>query len=344
MGVILAILLFSAIIIIHELGHFLLAKANKIRVDEFSLGLGPTLFGRQIGETKFSLKVLPFGGACMMGEDDVEDTSEGSFNSKSVWARISVIVAGPLFNLILGWILCVIMAAWIGYAAPVVTAVEEGYSAAEQGLQAGDVITGIGGKRVHLWDEISLKNLMNTNAEPLEVTYSRNGEETTITVEPRKLENDLFPRMGIEGPVKRTRTGIFGSLKYGVYTTKYWIDYTFGSLKMLVTGQVGVKDMSGPVGIVDVVDETYQSSIQYGIKNVVLNLMKLCILISVNLGIMNLLPLPALDGGRLVFLILEAIRGRRVAPEREGMVHFAGFMALMVLMVIVMYNDIMRLF
>lgn len=344
MGVILAILLFSAIIIIHELGHFLLAKANKIRVDEFSLGLGPTLFGRQIGETKFSLKVLPFGGACMMGEDDVEDTSEGSFNSKSVWARISVIVAGPLFNLILGWILCVIMAAWIGYAAPVVTAVEEGYSAAEQGLQAGDVITGIGGKRVHLWDEISLKNLMNTNAEPLEVTYSRNGEETTITVEPRKLENDLFPRMGIEGPVKRTRTGIFGSLKYGVYTTKYWIDYTFGSLKMLVTGQVGVKDMSGPVGIVDVVDETYQSSIQYGIKNLVLNLMKLCILISVNLGIMNLLPLPALDGGRLVFLILEAIRGRRVAPEREGMVHFAGFMALMVLMVIVMYNDIMRLF
>lgn len=344
MGVILAILLFSAIIIIHELGHFLLAKANKIRVDEFSLGLGPTLFGRQIGETKFSLKVLPFGGACMMGEDDVEDTSEGSFNSKSVWARISVIVAGPLFNLILGWILCVIMAAWIGYAAPVVTAVEKGYSAAEQGLQAGDVITGIGGKRVHLWDEISLKNLMNTNAEPLEVTYSRNGEETTITVEPRKLENDLFPRMGIEGPVKRTRTGIFGSLKYGVYTTKYWIDYTFGSLKMLVTGQVGVKDMSGPVGIVDVVDETYQSSIQYGIKNVVLNLMKLCILISVNLGIMNLLPLPALDGGRLVFLILEAIRGRRVAPEREGMVHFAGFMALMVLMVVVMYNDIMRLF
>lgn len=344
MGIILAILLFSAIIIIHELGHFLLAKANKIRVDEFSLGLGPTLFGRQIGETKFSLKALPFGGACMMGEDDVEDTSEGSFNSKSVWVRISVIVAGPLFNLILGWILCVIMAAWIGYAAPVVTAVDEGYSAAEQGLQAGDVITGINGKRIHLWDEISLKNLMNTNAEPLEVTYSRNGEETTIIVKPRKLENDVFPRMGIEGPVKRTRTGLFGSLKYGVYTTKYWVEYTFGSLKMLVTGQVGVKDMSGPVGIVDVVDETYQNSIPYGIKNVVLNLMKLCILLSVNLGIMNLLPLPALDGGRLIFLVLEAIRGRRVAPEREGMVHFAGFMALMVLMAVVMYNDIMRLF
>ena len=101
MGIILSILLFSAIIIIHELGHFLLAKANGIRVDEFSLGLGPTLFGKQFGETKFSVKLLPFGGACMMGEDDVEDISEGSFNSKSVWARMSVIVAGPLFNLIL---------------------------------------------------------------------------------------------------------------------------------------------------------------------------------------------------------------------------------------------------
>ena len=115
MGIILAILLFSAIIIIHELGHFLLAKANGIRVDEFSLGLGPTLFGKQFGETKFSVKLLPFGGACMMGEDDVEDISEGSFNSKSVWARMSVIVAGPLFNLILAWILCMIMIAWVGY-------------------------------------------------------------------------------------------------------------------------------------------------------------------------------------------------------------------------------------
>ena len=137
MGIVLAILLFSLIIIIHELGHFSLAKANKIRVDEFSLGLGPTLFGKVIGGTKFSLKLLPFGGACMMGEDDADDMSEGSFNSKSVWARMSVIVAGPLFNLILGWLLCMIMVGWIGYAAPVITEVRDGYAAKEQGIQAG---------------------------------------------------------------------------------------------------------------------------------------------------------------------------------------------------------------
>lgn len=344
MGIILAILLFSAIIIIHELGHFLLAKANKIRVDEFSLGLGPTLFGKQIGETKFSIKLLPFGGACMMGEDEIDDMSEGSFNSKSVWARMSVIVAGPAFNLILGWILCVIMVAWIGYVAPVVTGVDEGYAAKEQGIQAGDVITEVNGKNIHLWDDISLENLTNANGEPVEITYARDGEETTVVVEPRKLEGDAYARLGIIGPSERTRTGIFSSLKYGVYTVKYWVDYTFECLKMLVSGQVGIKDLSGPVGIVDVVDDAYQSSRQYGVATVVLNMMNLCILITANLGIMNLLPIPALDGGRLVFLILEAIRKKRIPPEKEGMVHFAGFAVLMVLMVVVMYNDIMKLF
>ena len=116
MGIIIAILMFSGIIIFHELGHFLLAKKNKIRVDEFSLGLGPTLFGKEFGGTKFCVKLLPFGGACMMGEDDADDMSEGSFNSKSVWARMSVIVAGPLFNLILAWIMCTIVVAWVVYA------------------------------------------------------------------------------------------------------------------------------------------------------------------------------------------------------------------------------------
>ena len=130
MGIIIAILLFSFIIIFHELGHFLLAKANGIRVDEFSLGLGPTLIGKQIGETKFSLKLLPFGGACMMGEDDADDMSEGSFNSKSVWARISVIAAGPAFNLILAWIFCVIIILSVGYRPAEISGVSEGYSAA----------------------------------------------------------------------------------------------------------------------------------------------------------------------------------------------------------------------
>ena len=319
MGIILAILLFSAIIIIHELGHFLLAKANGIRVDEFSLGLGPTLFGKQFGETKFSVKLLPFGGACMMGEDDVEDISEGSFNSKSVWARMSVIVAGPLFNLILAWILCMIMIAWVGYRTPVVGGVIDGYSAQEQGLSEGDVITKIGGRSVHIWNDISLYNLTHSEEKEVEITYKRDGK------------------------THMERPGFFGTLKYGAYTVKYWIDYTVDSLRMLVTGRVGMKDLSGPVGIVSAVDGVYQEAAPAGLSVIILNLMNIGILITANLGVMNLLPLPALDGGRLVFLIIEAIRGKRVSPDKEGMVHFAGFALLMVLMVVVMFNDIMKL-
>lgn len=342
MGIILAILLFSAIVIFHELGHFLLAKKNKIRVDEFSLGLGPTIFGKQFGETKFSLKLLPFGGACMMGEDDVDDMSEGSFNSKSVWARMSVIVAGPVFNLILAWILCMIIIGWTGYRAPVVSSVTDGYSAQEEGIEPGDVIKKIGGKTVHIWNDISLYNMMHAGTKSVEVKYERDGKDYTVVLEPKQNEGDAFPLLGITGG-EMVRPGVIGTVRYGAYTVKYWITYTVDSLKMLISGKVGVKDLSGPVGIVSAVDNVYQEAAPAGMAVVILNLLNIGVLLTANLGVMNLLPLPALDGGRLVFLIIEAVRGKRVPPEKEGMVHFAGFVLLMALMVVIMFNDILKL-
>lgn len=342
MGIILAILLFSAIVIFHELGHFLLAKKNKIRVDEFSLGLGPTIFGKQFGETKFSLKLLPFGGACMMGEDDVDDMSEGSFNSKSVWARMSVIVAGPVFNLILAWILCMIIIGWTGYRAPIVSNVTDGYSAQEEGIEPGDVIKKIGGKSVYIWNDISLYNMMHAGIKSVEVEYERDGKDYTVVLEPKQNEGDAFPLLGITGG-EMVRPGLLGTVRYGAYTVKYWITYTVDSLKMLVGGKVGVKDLSGPVGIVSAVDNVYQEAAPAGMVVVILNLLNIGVLLTANLGVMNLLPLPALDGGRLVFLIIEAVRGKRVPPEKEGMVHFAGFVLLMALMVVIMFNDILKL-
>lgn len=343
MGIIIAIILFSFIIIFHELGHFLLAKANGIRVDEFSLGLGPTLIGKEIGGTKFCIKLLPFGGACMMGEDDADDMSEGSFNSKSVWARISVIAAGPVFNLILAWIMSVIIILFVGYQPTTISGVSDGYSAQEQGMQAGDEIREINGRRVYIWNDISLYTLTHPGETTLEVVYERDGEEYTAVLEARQLDGDTSPKLGVisSGSVK---PGILGTLEYGVYTVRYWVTYAIDSLRMLVTGQVGVRDMSGPVGIVSAVDGIYQAAAPQGALMVVLNLMNFGVLISANLGVMNLLPIPALDGGRLVFLIVEAVRRKRIPPEKEGMVHFAGFALLMVLMVVVMYNDILRLF
>ncbi len=343
MGIVIAILLFSAIVIFHELGHFLLAKANGIRVDEFSLGLGPTLFGKEIGGTKFTVNLLPFGGACVMGEDDADDMSEGSFNSKSVWQRISVIIAGPLFNLILALILCIIMIGWIGYRSPLVGEVTDGYAAAEQGMQAGDLITEINGRNVYLWDEITLYNLSSKAGDVVEVTYERDGQEYTANLEMKQLEGDSYARLGIVSTSERTKPGIIGTVQYGAYTVRYWVNYTIESLKMLLTGQVGIDQMSGPVGIVDAVDTTYQQTKSSGWQAVVLNMMNIAILLTANLGVINLLPLPALDGGRLLFLLIEAIRGKRVPPEKEGKVHFAGFVLLMILMVVVMFNDIRKI-
>ena len=343
MGIIIAILLFSFIIIFHELGHFLLAKLNGIRVDEFSLGLGPTIIGKQIGDTFFSLKLLPFGGACMMGEDDTDDMSEGSFNSKSVWARISVIAAGPVFNLILAWIFCVILVGAPGYPSTEISAVSDGYSAQEEGIQAGDVIKEINGRNTHIWDDVQLYTLTHPDDTPYEVVYERDGKAYTAQIEPRQLEGDASPLLGVTGG-NFERPGIFGSMQYGLYRLKYWMNYTVDSLRMLVSGQVGIKDMSGPVGIVTVVDSVYESAAPAGIAAIILSLMNFGTFLSANLGVVNLLPIPALDGGRLVFLIVEAVRRKRIPPEKEGMVHFAGFALLMVLMVVVMFNDIMKLF
>ena len=329
MGIIIAILLFSGIIIIHELGHFTLAKLNGIRVDEFSLGMGPTLFGKEFKGTKFSLKLLPLGGACMMGEDDADDTSEGSFNSKSVWARISVIAAGPLFNFILALLMSAILVGAAGYAVPVIQEVESGSSGSEQGLKKGDVITEINGKKIHIYEEFQLYNLTHSTSDTAELTFERDGKEHTIQMEKRQFGDETTKRMGFTYSAEVEKPGFFKSIQYGAYTAKYWVEYTLECLKMLLTGEVGVNQLSGPVGIVEVVNDTYDAAAPSGWSAVILSMMNLGILISANLGVMNLLPLPALDGGRLVFFILEVLRGKPVKKEHEGMVHFVGMILLL---------------
>lgn len=342
MGIILAFLVFGLIIMIHELGHFLLAKKNGIRVDEFSIGMGPRLLSKEIGETRYSLKLLPIGGSCMMGEDDVDDVSEGSFNSKSVWARMSVIAAGAVFNFILAFVFSVILVAWVGYDKPVISGVTPGFSAEAEGLQAGDRIVKMNGKKINIWREVVYYNAFH-QGEPVDMVYERDGEKREVTVTPQKDENGRYI-VGVLSPGKNEKANVFTALQYGIYEVKFWISTTLESLKMLVTGSVGMNELSGPVGIVNMVDDTYQQTKSAGIAVVIIEMMNIGILLSANLGVMNLLPLPALDGGRLVFLVVEAVRGKRVPPDKEGMVHFAGLMLLFALMIFVMFNDIKRIF
>lgn len=341
MGLILALLLFSFIVFFHELGHFLLARKNGIYVEEFCIGMGPVLVKKKGKETTYSIRLLPIGGACMMGEDEVENLDEKSFNNKSVWARISVIAAGPVFNFILAFILSVIVVSWLGYDKPVIKSVLENSAAEEAGLKEGDVIKEINGKNIHIFREISAYNQFHPG-EKMKLTYERNGKEYTVSLKTRPDETGRYLIGITQGQYKKANA--FTALQYGFYEVKFWIDYTIESLKMLFTGVIGLDQLSGPVGIVDVVDEAYDTNIQYGISSVVLAFLNLSILLSANLGVMNLLPIPALDGGRLVFLFVEAIRGKRIPPEKEGLVHMAGLIALFGLMIFVMFNDLQRIF
>lgn len=302
--------MFSIIILFHELGHFLLAKKNGIRVNEFCLGLGPTLFGVTKGETKYSVKLFPFGGACMMEGEDGESEDQKAFGQKSVWARISVVAAGPVFNFIMAFVFAVILLSCIGIDRPVVSETIEGYSAQAAGMQKGDVIVKINQKKIHFYREVSMYTFFYPG-ETLEVTYQRNGEEKTAVIEPKLDEKSGRYMIGIKAQAQRERGGLLTNLKYGAHEVGYWIWTSLQSLKMLVTGKVSLNELSGPVGIVKTIGDTYDASKQDGIFYIFLSMLNFSILLSANLGVMNLLPLPALDGGRLIFLILEAVRKDR---------------------------------
>ena len=341
-GIVIALLIFSAIIIFHELGHFLLAKKNGIGVTEFALGMGPNIFSFKKGETEYCLKAFPIGGLCAMVGEDTDDVSENSFNSKTVWQRISVVAAGPIFNFILAFIFSLILVGIIGYDTPVVYKTEVGGPAYEAGIMAGDIIKEVNDKKIHMFKEFRIEVQMNRDGDPMTVVLERDGEEFTTVITPAMTEEGNYKMQIYGGAYKKV--GFFETLKYGVLEIRYWITSTIKSLGMLVSGRVSRTEVSGPVGIVNMIDETYQESAADGTLYIVLNMMNVGIMLSANLGVMNLLPIPALDGGRLVFLVIEAIRGKPIPPEKEGWVHTAGFVFLMVLMVFILYNDLTRLF
>lgn len=343
MSIIFAIIIFSLIIIFHELGHFLVAKKCDVKVNEFSLGLGPTILHFTKGETTYSLKLFPFGGACMMEGEDEESNDGRAFNNKSVWQRFAIVFAGPFFNFIMAYVLSVILIGCMGYDAPVISGVMEGYSAEAEGMQAGDRIVAINNYRVHFYQEVTVYSFFHPG-EPMEVLYERDGEKRTAHITPVFHEEENRYLLGFLKDYTREKGNIFDTLRYGFYEMKYQIYSTFQSLKMLVTGKLTVKDMSGPVGIVKTIGDTYDQSVSSGAFYVAMNMVNIAILLSANLGVMNLLPLPALDGGRLVFFIVEAIRGKRINEEIEGRVHLIGFALLMALMVFILFSDIQKLF
>ncbi len=347
MTVILFILIFGVVVLSHEFGHFLLAKMNGIHVVEFAIGMGPTLFSFTKKETKYAIKLLPIGGACMFeGEDGLETENgggEGSFLKAGVWARIATVVAGPIFNFILAFIVAVIVVSMSVTDLTVLSAVSEGSPAEAAGLREGDRIVSLNGERTCLFRDIYLITLLNKGT-PIKVVYEREGEKFETELMPVYSEADEKYVMGVIGGVYEKPEGL-AVFRDAWYEIRYSVRATYKSLGLLLTGQFSRKDVAGPVGIaVNVVGKTYEETKEYGVQTVVLNMLNIIMLLSVNLGILNLLPIPALDGGRLVFLLLEVIRKKPIPPEKEGIVHFVGLVFFMVLMVVVLFNDLVNIF
>ncbi len=356
--IIVFVLIFGVVVIAHELGHFLIAKLNGIKVLQFSIGMGPDIVKFTKGETKYVLKLLPIGGACMFeGEDGIysassenqenegkeEQKPEGAFNDANVWSRIATVFAGPFFNIILAFLLSLIVVGFSGEVVPEIASLTEGYPAAEAGLQEGDIITKMGKERVYLREEVTFISAVS-GGDPIQIEYQRDGEKYTTVVTPKYSEQDNRYYIGFVLGGKPMKCKGLDLIKYSACRVRYWFKITIKSLLMLVQGKLSANDLSGPVGIAATIDETIEQTKPYGLPTVVLTMINFAVLLSVNLGIMNLLPLPALDGGRLLFMLIEVIRGKPVSPDKEGLVHFIGFVALMILMVFVLYNDITRIF
>lgn len=342
-GVILSILAFGLLIISHEFGHFLLAKLNGVYVEEFSVGMGPRLLSWKGKETRYSLKLIPFGGSCMMLGEDEDCKDERAFGSKGVLARMSILAAGPVFNFILAFVLSMFVLLNVGIDQPVLTGVMDGFPAQEAGLQAGDRLVRLNDEKIHVYRDVSLYLTLH-QGEHLDVVYERDGKEMTAAIDPKFDESRGSYMMGIEVAGTREHVGFIRTIGYSMNEVGYWIRYTFISLRMMFTGKVSTQDISGPVGIVssmsDMVTETSSSGLFY----VFLNLANFCILLSANLGAMNLLPIPALDGGRLLFCLVELVRGKPVRQEVEGLIHGIGLAVLMGLMVLVLFKDVWQLF
>ncbi len=336
--VVLAVVAFGVIIFIHELGHFIVAKSVGIKVNEFALGMGPKILKKQKGETLYSLRLLPIGGFVSMEGEDEESDDDRSFGKKKVWQRVSVVVAGAVMNLILGLIVMIIYTSM----QPSITSntisqfrTEDSLSQ-QTGLAVGDEIKSVNGTTVFIANDIIYSILRDTDGV-VEMDVVRDGEyitlpevtfEKTETVDGIGNVNIDFYVMGLE---KNIGNIIAESSARSVSTARMvWL-----SLVDIITGRFGVNQMSGPVGVATAIGEA--STMGFDAFLMMFGF------ITINIGVFNLLPIPALDGGRLVFLIIEGIRRKPVKPQHEGYVHMAGLILLFGLMIFVTFNDIVRL-
>ncbi len=340
MKILISLLVLGVLIFIHEFGHFIIAKLTGVKVDDFSIGFGPKILGFKRGETEYNWRVLPFGGYCLMAGMDASDEeacqSKNAFVNKTVAQRMAVISAGPLMNFLLAILLFAAVFLFYGVttgATAEIGAVADGKPAAEAGLQSGDIVKAIDGKEISDWT--TMVEIIHANPEvSLQFTVERDGESFITEIIPYEDETGQG-MIGIEaGAVITEKENPWTALKHGVEYTGELTMMIITYLGRMITGQAAV-DLGGPVMIVSEIGK----AASFGWASIA----QLAAYLSINLGLLNLLPIPALDGSRLIFLGIEGIKGSPVNPQKENIVNFAGFVFLMLLMILVTYHDIISL-
>ena len=346
-NIIIPLLVLSLLIFIHELGHYLAARIMKVEVKEFSIGMGPRIFSFTKSKIKYSIKAIPMGGSVSMAGEDEESVSENAFYKKPVWKRFIVLFAGSFMNILLGFvIMAVIVSGAKGFYSTKITrfvagSVSNVNEISTERLMESDEILSINGKKIKVYNDL-LYAVIREGTDPINVTVIRDGEKT-------ELKNIVFPVETVDGMTAGTvdfetevyRNSFTETIKQTWYQSLSTIDMLWTTLFDMITGRYGMEAVSGPVGVTQMIGESAkEATTTAGARNGFLFLISL---ITMNLGVVNLLPIPAMDGGRIVFLAIEFVRRKPIKPEYEGYVHLAGFALLILFMIFVTYKDIMKL-
>ena len=353
MKILIGIFILAVIVFVHELGHFLIARLNGIEVVEFTVGFGPKIAGWTTKHgTKISLRVILLGAACVFDDLDADRGDEdlasiianSSFRKANVWSRIATTIAGPFFNLLLAFILGLFLMNYIDIPSTKILHVDPNGAAYEAGIRDGDTIISINHSRCYLYPEVSTAVELGYG-KPLKIVYEHEGNRITSEVVPKMNEEYGRFMIGVEfGGYEEPEKGALYIVKSSYLYVRYMVKMTFSSFRMLFSGQAKVSELAGPVGAVEIVGDEYDSAKEIGVMAVVVSMLNIALLLSANIGIVNLFPIPAFDGGKLLFLIYEAIRGKPASSKVEGTIQLIGVGLLLILLVVIMYNDIARIF
>ena len=344
MSIIIAILIFGFLILIHEFGHYIMARTFKVGIKEFAIGMGPKLISKTSKKTgiAYSLRWIPIGGFVSMDGEDEENESPSSLNKKPVWQRFLIMVAGSVMNLIFGFILVGILVGMMANSLgnTTVSRISETYETVENRLEVGDKIISINGERVHTAYDLSY-TMYRDGKKTNTVVVERDGKKVTltgITFYETLTDEEGKEYTSLVFSVEREKFGVGTFFKHTFNRSVTTVEMIWESVIDLISGKYGIDQMSGPVGITNEIGKAAKTN-DGGIS-----LINLTAIIALNLGVMNLLPLPALDGGRILFLIIEGIRRKPLKPEVEGYIHFAGMVLLLLLMLIISFKDVIKLF